>query len=66
MNIDADQTEQEESDGGHPVTHSADFSEQLVKLQNVTNHLSKVASFDDLCRQAVELGRSQLGLPPRG
>jgi PAS domain S-box-containing protein len=37
------------------------FMQQLVTLQEVTNHLSKVASFDDLCRRAVEWGRSRLG-----
>lgn len=41
-------------------TAAPGFSEQLVKLQNVTNRLSKAATFDALCLQAVELGRSQL------
>ncbi len=39
----------------------AQFLEQLVTLQEVTNQLSKAASFDDLCRDAVELGRIRLG-----
>ena len=37
------------------------FSEQLAALQDVTNELSKVESFDDLCLQAVQLGRSRMG-----
>ncbi len=37
------------------------FSEQLAVLQEVTNQLSKAESTDDLCRQAVQLGRSRLG-----
>ncbi len=37
------------------------FSEQLTVLQEVTNELSKSVSFDDLCLQAVQLGRSRLG-----
>jgi PAS domain S-box-containing protein len=37
------------------------FSEQLATLQQVTNQLSKAESVDDLCRAAVELGRSRLG-----
>lgn len=37
------------------------FSEQLTTLQEVTNQLSKAKSSDDLCRQAVQLGRSRLG-----
>lgn len=37
------------------------FSEQLATLQEVTHQLSKAESSDDLCRQAVQLGRSRLG-----
>jgi PAS domain S-box-containing protein len=37
------------------------FSEQLAALQEVTNELSKAGSSDDLCQQAVQLGRSRLG-----
>lgn len=37
------------------------FMQQLVTLQEITNQLSKVASFDDLCRRAVEWARSRLG-----
>lgn len=37
------------------------FSEQLAALQEVTNELSKAESSDDLCLQAVQLGRSRLG-----
>jgi ABC-type sugar transport system substrate-binding protein/GAF domain-containing protein len=36
------------------------FSEQLSALHEVSNELSKAPTFDDLCRQAVELGRSRL------
>jgi PAS domain S-box-containing protein/putative nucleotidyltransferase with HDIG domain len=44
----------------------AQFLEQLVILQEVTNQLSKAATFDDLCRQAVELGRTRLGFGRSG
>jgi len=37
------------------------FSKQLAALQEVTNELSKAESSDDLCLQAVRLGRSRLG-----
>jgi signal transduction histidine kinase len=37
------------------------FRAQLTELFAVSNELAKAASLDDLCRQAVELGRSQLG-----
>ena len=37
------------------------FREHLTALHEVTNELSKAESLDDLCRQAVELGRSELG-----
>ena len=37
------------------------FREQLTVLHEVTNELSMATSFDALCRQAVELGRSRLG-----
>ncbi len=37
------------------------FGKQLAALHEVTNELSQSASLDDLFRQAVELGRSQLG-----
>ncbi|MAU01049.1 MAG: hypothetical protein CL608_28220 [Anaerolineaceae bacterium] len=37
------------------------FSKQLATLQEVTNQLSKAESSDDLCRQAVQFGRSDLG-----
>ncbi len=37
------------------------FIAQLAILQEVTNQLSKAESADDLCRQAVQLGRSRLG-----
>ena len=37
------------------------FSEQLAALQEVTNQLSKMESTDDLCRHAVQFGRSRLG-----
>lgn len=37
------------------------FSEQLSALQEVSIQLSKAESVDDLCQQAVQLGRSRLG-----
>ncbi len=37
------------------------FSERLAVMQEITNQLSKAESFDELCRQAVELGRARLG-----
>lgn len=37
------------------------FREELTRLHEVTNTLSKLRSFDDLCRTAVELGRERLG-----
>jgi PAS domain S-box-containing protein len=36
------------------------FAQQLTALQEVSNELSKAASFDDLCRAAVELGCGRL------
>jgi len=37
------------------------FATHLAALQEVTNGLSQCASVEDLCRQAVEQGRSRLG-----
>lgn len=37
------------------------FSKRLEELQSVTNDLSKAKSSDELCMQAVQLGRSRLG-----
>jgi PAS domain S-box-containing protein len=37
------------------------FGERLAVLHKVANELSKCASLDELCRCAVESGRSQLG-----
>jgi len=37
------------------------FREELTRLHEVTNKLSKVRSFDGLCRTAIELGRERLG-----
>ena len=42
------------------------FREQLSVLHEVSNELSKAPTFDDLCRQAVELGRSRLGFDRLG
>jgi PAS domain S-box-containing protein len=42
------------------------FSEQLQMLHEVSNTLSKAETFDDLCRQAVELGRNRLGFDRLG
>ncbi len=49
----------------HPDPH-ASFAHQLVALTDVTNQLSKANSFDDLCRDAVILGRSRLGFDRLG
>jgi PAS domain S-box-containing protein len=37
------------------------FSKQLAALQDITNELSKAESSENLCRQAVQLGRTHLG-----
>ncbi|MFH1743086.1 MAG: PAS domain S-box protein, partial [bacterium] len=42
------------------------FQEQLRHLHEVSNELSIALSFDDLCRRAVELGRSRLGFDRLG
>lgn len=42
------------------------FQAQLTALHEIGNVLSKAATFDDLCRQAVELGRSRLGFDRLG
>jgi PAS domain S-box-containing protein len=39
---------------------------QLTALHQVTNDLSRAGSFNELCRQAVELGRSRLGFDRLG
>ncbi len=43
-----------------PSDPHTSFTHQLVALTEVTNQLSKANSFDDLCRDAVILGRSRL------
>jgi PAS domain S-box-containing protein len=42
------------------------LSDQLTALHEVGNELSKAATFDDLCRAAVELGCSRLGFDRLG
>jgi PAS domain S-box-containing protein len=42
------------------------FQEQLKTLHDVTIELSSTASFDELCRRAVELGCSRLGFDRLG
>jgi signal transduction histidine kinase/predicted transcriptional regulator/CheY-like chemotaxis protein len=42
------------------------FGEQLITLIEVANELATTDSFDDLCRRAVELGRSRLGFDRLG
>ncbi|KPK85618.1 MAG: hypothetical protein AMJ81_03235 [Phycisphaerae bacterium SM23_33] len=42
------------------------FGEQLTALHKVTNELSMAGSFDELCRRAVDLGRSRLGFDRLG
>src|SRR5207247_886675 len=42
------------------------FSHLLAQLQDVSNVLSTSETFDDLCRHAVELGRSRLGFERLG
>ncbi len=41
--------------------HMRQFLERLKALQEMTLELAQAESLDDLCRQAVELGREQLG-----
>lgn len=45
---------------------AAHFSEQLTTLHQVSNELSRTRTFDELCRKAVELGRSRLGFSRLG
>jgi PAS domain S-box-containing protein len=42
------------------------FNRQLAELHTVTMELSMAGSVDDLCRRAVELGRSRLGFDRLG
>jgi signal transduction histidine kinase len=42
------------------------FRERLTALIEVSNTLSKLDSFDELCRRAIELGRSRLGFDRLG
>ncbi len=42
------------------------FREQLGVLHELTIELSRSGTFDDLCRQAVELGRQRLGIDRMG
>jgi PAS domain S-box-containing protein len=42
------------------------FSDQLTSLHEVTNQLSTLESVDELCRAAVQLGRSRLGFDRLG
>jgi GAF domain-containing protein len=42
------------------------FSRQLATLVEITNELSMVKTFDDLCRRAVELARERLGFDRLG
>jgi PAS domain S-box-containing protein len=42
------------------------FGEQLITVIEVANELATTDSFDDLCRRAVELGRSRLGFDRLG
>lgn len=42
------------------------FQERLRTLLEVSNELSRAESVDDLCRRAVELGRSRLGFDRLG
>lgn len=42
------------------------FSQRLAALHEVSNELARAETFDDLCRMAVELGRSRLGFSRLG
>jgi PAS domain S-box-containing protein len=42
------------------------LQEKLLTLHEISNHLATIESFDDLCRQAVELGRERLGFDRLG
>ncbi len=59
--IDITALRQAENELRHTREAAWQFSEQLTVLQEITNQLSKVESSDNLCRQAVQLGRSYLG-----
>ncbi|HNB50918.1 MAG TPA: ATP-binding protein [Anaerolineales bacterium] len=48
------------------LAHRSSFAHQLMVLAEVTNQLSKANSFDELCRQAVLLGRTHLGFERLG
>ncbi|MBE2223666.1 MAG: PAS domain S-box protein, partial [Anaerolineae bacterium] len=45
---------------------SRQFQQKLIALQEVNIELGQIDSFDDLCRQAVLLGRSHLGFDRLG
>ncbi|MFB3890818.1 MAG: PAS domain S-box protein [Phycisphaerae bacterium] len=42
------------------------FGEQLVALHELANELTETSSFDELCRKAVEAGRTRLGFDRLG
>ncbi|UCD28867.1 MAG: hypothetical protein JSV03_17620 [Planctomycetota bacterium] len=42
------------------------FQQQLMDLLDINIQLSKIDSFDDFCRQAVELCRDRLGFDRAG
>jgi PAS domain S-box-containing protein len=58
---DITQLQQAEDDLRQSREAALKFSEELATLQEVTNELSQAETTDDLCRQAVQLGRSHLG-----
>ncbi|MCL4264034.1 MAG: PAS domain S-box protein [Anaerolineae bacterium] len=58
-----DVTEQRQAEEGLRCTRetAVQFSERLAALSEIANQLSKAESTDDLCRDAVQLGRARLG-----
>ena len=64
----ADLTERKRAEEALQASEEAarQFQEQLTALHEVTIELSKADSVDDVCRLAVELGRSRLGFDRLG
>jgi len=63
-----DMTEQKQAEQAARASREKEqlFRERLATLHAFTLELSMVRSFDDLCRRAVELGRSRLGFERLG
>jgi len=63
-----DITERKRADEALRANEEAErrFSAQLTALHDVGNELSKADSVDELCRRAIELGRTRLGFDRLG